>query len=184
MQLLKGGKYPLQTKWLPVYKTQMFWTSLWNATQNFWCFPEQCPAWDQDDFLRALSSKNEATLRLYIWNCWPVFQISTSLFKHLMFRDAVPTAAPFQWWAARCPCLTGSHVPVTSFFSISRHCALWKQCSTEKHQIHVRVRMGKSNSNFKCRKRDEMVPFLNKKRGMILIREISWVVVQVAPGED
>lgn len=41
---IEGGKYPLQTMWLPVYKTEMVWTCLWNATQDFWCFPEQCPA--------------------------------------------------------------------------------------------------------------------------------------------
>lgn len=44
----------------------------------FWCFPGQRPAWDQGDFLRELSLKNEATLRLYIWNWQPVFQISNT----------------------------------------------------------------------------------------------------------
>ena len=78
-------------------------------------------------FLRALSSENETSLRLYVWNRQSVSQISTSLFKHrdLMFSDAepVPIAAPFQWWGAHCPCLGGSHIPVTLFFSICGHFA-------------------------------------------------------------
>lgn len=50
---IEEGKYPLQTMWLPVYKIQIFWTSLWNVTQDFLCFPEQCPAWDEKDFFES-----------------------------------------------------------------------------------------------------------------------------------
>lgn len=70
---------------------------------RFWFFPEQCP--ESEWFSGECSpSRMRLFLRLYIWNCWSVAQISTSLFKHrdFMFRDAepVPIAAPFQWWVA------------------------------------------------------------------------------------
>lgn len=179
MQLLKrGGKCPLQTKWLPVYKAQMFWTWLWNATQNFLMFSRATSSLGSGWFF-------ERTV-LEEWGYFEVVHLELTAcfpdFKHLMSRDAVPTATPFQWWAACCPCLTGRQGPVTSFFSTLH---LGNNAALKKDQTHVRVRMGKSNSNFNHRKRDEMVPNLDKKRGMILTWEILWaLVVQVVPGED
>lgn len=66
MQLLKGENILSRQCDFLFTKYKCFGHHSEMSRKIFLCFPEQCPAWDQNDFLRTLSSENETSLRLYI----------------------------------------------------------------------------------------------------------------------